>query len=87
MRQTWLLYGGWVALVGVIGAAWGFVRGLSYLPTLWAAPLEGSLLFAGPAAVAGLPVVGLTLLALSMIRRLRARPGSESASGVGQPSG
>lgn len=60
MNVVWRTYLLWVLAVGVTGAVWGFVRGLSYLPTLWAAPIEGGLLFGIPAALLGLAVVGLT---------------------------
>jgi hypothetical protein len=42
------------ALVGVTaGALFGFARGLSYLPTLPFAVIEGAILFGVPAAVLG----------------------------------
>lgn len=48
-----------VALLGVVsGAVFGFVRGLSYLPTLPFAIIEGGILFGVPAALLGLLLVG-----------------------------
>ena len=50
--------GGTAAAFAAVGAVWGFVRGLSYVPTLPVAVVEGGLLFliAGlaPAVLAGL---------------------------------
>ena len=46
------------ALVGVVGGAVvGFVRGLSYVPTLPFGIVEGGILFGVPASVVGLLVV------------------------------
>jgi hypothetical protein len=37
--------GALLVAICLIGGAWGFERGLSYPPTLWAAVIEGSVLF------------------------------------------
>ena len=48
-----------IALAGVLGGAvFGFVRGLSYLPTLPVAIVEGGILFGVPAVLLGLVCVG-----------------------------
>lgn len=62
-RMPWLLL---VALTGlgvVGGALFGLVRGLSYLPTLPFAIVEGTVLFGVPAALLGLVVTGAWWLA------------------------
>ena len=59
------------ALAGAIGGAvFGFIRGLSYLPTLPFAIVEGGFLFGVPAAFFGLLLVGAWALA-SALRRHR----------------
>jgi hypothetical protein len=46
-------------VVGVVGGAIvGFARGLSYLPTLPFAVVEGAILFGVPASILGLLLVG-----------------------------
>jgi hypothetical protein len=51
-----------VVLVCLVGGAWGFERGLSYPPTLWAAVIEGGVIFAFlgllPAVLVGAVVGG-----------------------------
>ena len=52
-----------VALVGAgCGAVLGFVLGLSYLPTLPVAIVEGAVLVGVPAALLGLLLTGVLLL-------------------------
>jgi hypothetical protein len=64
-RLFWL-----VALVGVVGGGiFGFVRGLSYLPTLPFAVIEGAILIGVPVALLGLVASGLWTLG-HWIRRL-----------------
>lgn len=59
------------ALVGVVGGAVvGFVRGLSYLPTLPFAIVEGAILIGVPASIVGLVLVGCWWLIASVRRRL-----------------
>ena len=58
------------ALVGGIGGGiFGFVRGLSYLPTLPFAVVEGGILFGVPAAVVGLLLTGAWSLGSAALRR------------------
>lgn len=58
------------ALLGAFGGAvFGFVRGLSYLPTLPFAIVEGGFLFGVPAAIFGLLLVGAWSLAGALRRR------------------
>jgi hypothetical protein len=60
------------ATVGVLGGAiFGFIRGLSYLPTLPIAILEGGILFGVPAVFFGLLVTGAWSLG-STVRHRRA---------------
>ena len=48
-----------VAIAGAVGGGFfGVVRGLSYLPTLPFAMVEGAILFGVPAALLGLVLVG-----------------------------
>lgn len=64
----WLVCG----LVGIVGGAVvGFARGLSYLPTLPFAIIEGAILVGVPATVLGLMLVGCWLLVRSALRRVR----------------
>lgn len=57
--MPWRLLVG-ASIAGVMGGAvFGFVRGLSYLPTLPVAVLEGGFLIGVPATVLGLILVGL----------------------------
>ena len=50
-------------LLGMFGGAiFGFVRGLSHVPTLYFAVLEGALLIGAPAALLGLLLVGVWIL-------------------------
>jgi hypothetical protein len=59
-------------LVGIVsGAAVGFARGLSYLPTLPFAIIEGAILVGVPAAVLGLLLVGCWFLVRNARRRVR----------------
>ena len=59
-----------VSLVGVVGGAvFGFVRGLSYLPTLPVAIVEGGILFGVPAALLGLAITGAYSLGSAARRR------------------
>ena len=61
-----------LALAGLgVGAVFGFVRGLSYLPTLPVAVVEGALLFGVPAALVGL--VAAWVHSLREARRPRRR--------------
>ena len=64
-------WGIWVftLLLGMsAGAIFGFVRGLSHLPTLYFAVIEGALLIGAPAALLGLLLVGVWVLG-SRLRR------------------
>lgn len=54
---------------GVGGGIFGFVRGLSYLPTLPFAIVEGGILFGVPSAVLGLLVTGAWALGSAVRRR------------------
>ncbi len=51
-----------LVLICLTGGAWGFERGLSYPPTLWAAVIEGSVVFGllgmAPAVLVGAVVGG-----------------------------
>lgn len=59
-------------LVGMVGGAIvGFARGLSYLPTLPFAIIEGAILVGVPASVLGLVLVGCWFLVRSARRRVR----------------
>jgi hypothetical protein len=59
-------------LLGVVGGAVvGFARGLSYLPTLPFAIIEGAILFGVPATVLGLLLVGCWSIGMSARRRDR----------------
>jgi hypothetical protein len=59
-------------LVGVVGGAIvGFARGLSYLPTLPFAIVEGAALLGIPASVLGLVMVGSWLLVTRTRRHVR----------------
>lgn len=59
-------------LVGVVGGAIvGFARGLSSMPTLPFAIVEGMVLFGIPAEVLGLLTVGCWLLVARPRRRVR----------------
>ena len=61
-----------LALAGAgFGAVFGFVRGLSYLPTLPVAVVEGGLLFGVPAALIGL--LAAWVVSLREARRGRAQ--------------
>ena len=56
-----------MAVLGVFGGAiFGFIRGLSYLPTLPFAIVEGGILFGAPAALLGLLLVGVWSLGTAM---------------------
>lgn len=57
-----------VLVGGSSGAVIGFVRGLSYLPTLAFAVVEGGILFGFPAMVLGLLFVGLWTISSGMRR-------------------
>jgi hypothetical protein len=58
-----------VAAIGAVGGAvWGFIRGLSYLPTLPVAIVEGAVIFGVPAALLGLVMVALWSLAKVVTR-------------------
>jgi hypothetical protein len=62
-----------VTLVGVVGGGvFGLVRGLSYLPTLPFAIVEGGILFCVPAAVLGLVFTAAWSLGNTVRRRRRA---------------
>ena len=59
-------------LVGVVGGAIvGFARGLSYMPTLPFAIVEGAVLFGVPASVLGLLMVGCWSLVTTTRRHVR----------------
>ena len=75
MRTVWTGYAVWVWVWLMSGASFGFVRGLDYLPTLWAAPIEGAVLFAVPAALVGLLGVG----GAALLRWLVASAGGKGA--------
>ncbi len=66
MRRAWQVYGCWVMLAGLVGAGWGQYRGIRYDTVIWAAPIEGGILFAVPAAVVGLLPVGIALLVVAL---------------------
>jgi hypothetical protein len=57
--MPWLLLVVVAVVGGGVGAVWGFVRGLDYLPTLPVAIIEGGFLFGVPAIVLGLVLTGL----------------------------
>jgi len=57
-------------VVGVVGGAvFGFVRGLSHLPTLPFAIVEGAFLFGIPAALLGLLLAGAWSLGSAVCHR------------------
>jgi hypothetical protein len=59
-----------MTFVGAIGGgAFGFVRGLYYLPTLPFAIVEGGILFTVPAIVVGLVATGAWSLGSAVRRR------------------
>lgn len=77
--MPWRLLAG-SCVAGVLGgAAFGFVRGLDYLPTLPFAVVEGGFLIGVPATVLGLILVGVWSLG-SAVRR---QPGPRAPSAVG----
>ncbi|HEY5334557.1 MAG TPA: hypothetical protein VIJ71_00890 [Mycobacteriales bacterium] len=77
--MPWRLFVG-SCIAGVLGgAAFGFVRGLDYLPTLPFAVVEGGFLIGIPAAVLGLILVGLW----SLGGAARRQAGPLATSGVG----
>src|SRR3954451_24144789 len=75
-----------VALLGVVGGGvFGFIRGLSYLPTLPVAVVEGGILFGAPAALLGLVLAGVGSIGDALRRPRGARParfGWVAAEGV-----
>ncbi len=59
-----------LAAAGILGGAvFGFVRGLSYVPTLPFAIVEGAILFGAPAALLGLLLVGAWALGSAIRHR------------------
>jgi hypothetical protein len=50
------------ALAVTAGAIWGFVRGLSYLPTLPVAIIEGAILIGIPGTLVAIVVAGVVTL-------------------------
>jgi hypothetical protein len=56
------------ATCGVGGGVFGFVRGLSYLPTLPFAVIEGAVIFAVPGGILGL-LIGLVVALGRLVRR------------------
>jgi galactitol-specific phosphotransferase system IIC component len=62
---------GMCALVGaIVGAIFGFVRGLDHTPTLVFAIVEGAILFGFPAGLVGLLLATCWSLAASVRRRV-----------------
>jgi hypothetical protein len=65
-RNSMALFSGWLtasaAVAVTAGAVWGFLRGLSYLPTLPVAVIEGALLIGIPGTLAGVVVAGVITL-------------------------
>ncbi len=62
--------GGTAAVFATVGAVWGFGRGLSYLPTLPFAVVEGGLLFVVPGLVPAV-AAGLGAVLWQRLRRRR----------------
>lgn len=69
IRTPWRLFCGWLLLATSAGVVWGFVRGLHYLPTLPFALIEGGIIFAVPASLSGLIVVGSWYTSTHLIPR------------------
>jgi hypothetical protein len=59
---------------GVVGAVVGFVRGLSYLPTLPVAIVEGAVLIGIPASILGLLLTGGASAAAALRHRITPPP-------------
>lgn len=62
--------GGTAAAFAAVGAVWGFVRGLTYLPTLPVAVIEGGLLFLVPGLVPAV-LAGLGAALWQRVHRVR----------------
>jgi hypothetical protein len=80
-RRTWSelntvsLFPRWVVLGAAVafsaGAVWGLVRGLSYLPTLPVAVIEGAILIGVPGASVGVLAAGVLTLIARISRSVR----------------